>query len=155
MASTQLIIHPAEIPGEGKALQGELDSSIFDLKDKLPKPKSPLRYDLLVSIVDGYLILQGSLTTTFELVCVLTTKPFDEEITLNPYLESIELEIGESLDLTEQLREDTLIALPAYPKAPGADAEADFSPSVTKVANEEKAGRRAEWDALDGLKTND
>lgn len=82
MASTQLIIHPAEIPGEGKALQGELDSSIFDLKDKLAKPKSPLRYDLLVSIVDGYLILQGSLTTTFELVCVLTTKPFDEEITL-------------------------------------------------------------------------
>ena len=155
MAATQLILQPAEIPTEGKALQGELDPSIFELKDKLATPKSPLRYDLLLSVVDGYLVLQGSLTTTFELICALTTKPFEQEITLNPYLESIEVEIGQSLDLTEQLREDTLLALPAYPKAPGADVEADFSPSVTQVANEEKDSRRAEWDALDSLNTND
>ena len=94
MAATQLILQPAEIPTEGKALQGELDPSIFELKDKLATPKSPLRYDLLLSVVDGYLVLQGSLTTTFELICALTTKPFEQEITLNPYLESIEVEIG-------------------------------------------------------------
>ena len=155
MAKTQLILHPGELPSEGKSFEGELCASVFDLHDGLAKPISPLHYALQVSVVDGFLVLQGHLSAHFEFVCALTTKKFEQEILLNPYLESIELENQESVDLTEQLREDILLALPAYPKAPGAESEADFPDAKLDEKASSEGSRRTEWDALDGLKTSD
>ncbi|MFT4640306.1 MAG: hypothetical protein ACI8T1_003633 [Verrucomicrobiales bacterium] len=153
MAVSNLILQLGEIPIDGVPLQGEIDRNVFDLTDKLARPLSPLRYDIQADLAEGFLLLRGRLSADFELTCALTTKLFPFEVLLDPYMESIEVENGQFLDLTEQLREDILLALPAYPRAPG--AEADLPKKVSEPVPLEKQSGRAEWDALDGLKTSD
>jgi uncharacterized metal-binding protein YceD (DUF177 family) len=128
---------------------------MFDLRDALARPLSGLRYELHASLSDGQVILNGRLEADFELTCGKTTEKFPQTVELAPYFETIELENSDSIDLTEQLREDILLALPAYPRAPGAD-ESDTLPEVESAdSTSGEESRRSEWDALDGLKTND
>ncbi len=155
MALSNLILQLAEIPLEGVELQGELDQAVFDLKDGLARPLSALRYNLKATLADGCLVLQGRLEADFELTCARTTKPFPHKIQLDPYLESIEQENSEFLDLTDQLREDILLALPAYPRAPGSDEDDNLPLVESPQETSGSESRRSEWDALDGLKTND
>lgn len=156
MAASNLILQLGEIPSEGTPLQGEIGPEIFDLKDGLAKPRSGLGYDLTATLVDGQVVLQGHLEANFELVCTHSSKRFTHKVRLDPYLESVEPENSEFLDLTDQLREDILLALPAYPRAPGSDADGDLplAASSQEEPNQGESGR-SEWDALDGLKTND
>lgn len=147
--TTSLILQLGEIPPEGLHLEGELDRKVLEVPDQLAEATSPLRYALRVSYVDGYVVLQGKLSADFRLVCGQTSQRFDHAVVLDPYLESVEPENTAFLDLTDQLREDILLALPAYPRAPGSEAEVTLPPS------EAQETRRSEWDALDGLKTND
>ena len=62
MAASNLILSIGEIPDEGLDLAGELPASIFGLKDGLAEPKSPLRYDLHVSLADQFVIMVGMLS---------------------------------------------------------------------------------------------
>lgn len=151
MSASTLILQLGTIPSEGVALQGELDRSVFDLKDQLAEPSSPLRYDLRATVADGCLLLQGRLEAEFELSCGHTLERFSHTVRLDPYLESVELENGEFIDLTDQLRDDILLALPAYPRAPGSEEEIPWPQKDTSAED----SRRPEWDALDDLKTKD
>ena len=155
MAESKLFLQLGEIPEDGVSLQGELNRNVFDLRDRLARPLSNLRYDLQARITDGYLVLQGQLEAEFELVCGRTTKGFSHTVHLAPYTEAVELENSEFLDLTDQLREDILLALPAYPRAPGSDEEDDLPLVGSDSPAQSEESRRSEWDALDGLETND
>ena len=155
MAVSNLILKIAEIPKEGLKLQGEIDREVFDLRDDLARPRSSLGYDLQATVADGQLRLDGTVEATFELTCVRSLVPFSHTVRLDPYREAIDLEDSGSLDLTDQLREGILLALPAYPRAPGTDADSESPQAVAQRGAAGSQGRRSEWDALDGLKTKD
>ncbi len=155
MPRSNLILHLAEMPPGGLSLQGEMDRAVFDLRDSLAKPLSELGYQLHASLAEGFLILKGRLEAEFELICARTTDPFPYLVELDPYLETIEVENGDSIDLTDQLREDILLALPAYPRAPGSEETADWPGMTPDDHRRDSESRRSEWDALDGLKTKD
>ena len=155
MAASNLILSIGEIPDEGLNLTGQLPASIFDLKDGLAKPKSPVSYDLHVSLADQFVIMQGSVSADFSLTCVHSSKPFDFAVRLDPYQESVELENPELIDLTERIREDTLLALPAYPTSPESEASFPVSDPEQHRRLEEAADEGpSAWDALDGLQKN-
>jgi|MDTC01.2.fsa_nt_gb uncharacterized metal-binding protein YceD (DUF177 family) len=151
MAASNLILSIGEIPEEGLNLAGELPMSVYGLKDGLARAKSPLRYDLQVSRADQFVILLGSLAVDFSLTCVHTSKPFDHQVRLDPYQESVEMENPEFIDLTERIREDTLLALPAYPSAPDSEASFPASDPEQHRGLEKDADGSSAWDALDGL----
>ncbi len=154
MAASNLILSIGEIPEEGLYLVGDLPASVFDLKDGLALPKSPLHYDLHVSLADQFVIMMGTISVDFTLTCAQTSKPFDYAVRLDPYQESVELENPEFIDLTERIREDTLLALPAYPTSPESEASFPVSDPAQHRRSEDATEGPSAWDALDGLQKN-
>ncbi len=150
--STTLCVTIEDIPEEGLSLSGELDRSLFDLKDGLARAVSPLSYDLQVMLVSEAVILLGEIAASFELQCSCTLEYFSHEVRLAPYRESVELENPDFLDLTDRLREDILLALPAYPRSPAADGADAALPTTSKDDTGDEARGPSAWDALDGLK---
>lgn len=151
--ASNLRIAPGEIPEEGLALEGRLDRCVFDLHENAAQPISDLDYRLRAHRVDDHLILSGALWASFSLECVRTLKRFPYEIRLDPYEETVEIENRAVIDLTERLREDILLALPAYPHSPESEAEELF-PSVDGAPPAEPESNRSVWDALDGIPKN-
>ena len=159
--SDRLIIDLPTLPEDGKSFSGELPPEVFDLTDKDARPAGPLTYDLHVQRFESELLLSGSLSAPFELTCVRTIHPFVKTIAIDPANIAIEIEQEGSLDVTEALREELLIEIPAYPHCDEADEpmHCEIDPrylAVDKPSTDELDTRpRAEgddrWSALDAL----
>ena len=157
----QLIIDLATLPEEGKNFSGELPVEVFDLADNDAKPAGPLAYDLHVQRFESELLLSGSLSAPFELTCVRTIHPFVKTIRVDPANIGIEIEQEGPLDVTEALREELLIEIPAYPHCEEADEPMHCEIDPRYLAVDKPAGDgldtrpRAEgddrWSALDAL----
>ena len=104
-----------EIPEEGLYLRGETAQDIFELGDDLIKPSGPLRYDLHASLVSGSVLVRGTLTTEFQAACVRCLEPVSLQIRLENCVFHLPISSQGTIDLTESVREDILLALPVYP----------------------------------------
>ena len=105
----------AELPEFGEQIKGEISPDIFELNEQLEgKPTTGLIYDLNVQQFDSELLVRGSIHTVFELTCVRTIHPFTMTIRIDDFATSIEIS-EDTMDLTEQLREEILLLLPIYP----------------------------------------
>lgn len=112
-----LIIDPKYFPAEGLHLEGQLPVSVIELdSDDIAQAKSPLHYELDVHRDDEGFVLSGELRATFELQCGRCAENFLSEIRITPYVQDVEIENDQPLDLTNTLREDILLALPNYPR---------------------------------------
>ncbi len=159
--SARFSIDLATLPEEGKNFSGELPPEIFDLPAHDAKPAGPLSYDLHVQRFGSELLLAGTLSAPFELVCVRTIHPFVKTLRVDPA--NISLEIGEegSVDATEALREEILLEIPDYPRCEEADAPmhceidprylAVDKPAGDTVETRPRAAGDARWAALDAL----
>jgi uncharacterized protein len=108
-------INLREIPEEGLELSGEIGEDIFQLPPDHPQPAGPVRYDLHVEIVGETVVVRGSLEADFEMSCVRCLDPFRFRVHLPDALFAEEIEGQETIDLTESVREDILLALPDHP----------------------------------------
>ena len=108
-------IHTLQIPPEGKHLEGEDPPSIFDLPEPDCQPAAPVTYSLDVGLSNGGLFATGSLSTRFRLRCVRCLEPFEMPIQCANFACQKEMTNAETVDLTEEVREDILLALPAHP----------------------------------------
>jgi uncharacterized protein len=157
-------ILPGEIPEEGERLSGRIESDIFQLPDRYPKPDGPVEFDLVVTRYGELVIAMGSLAVTFLLECVRCLEAFPYRIELRGHTVEVILESEAPIDLAEHIREDLLLALPTYPKCESSSLGArTCSPEVTIINASEAAARIKEtakerrnvWGALDNLKTLD
>ena len=106
-----------EIREEGLAINGEIDSKIFDLPESDSiTPTSPVTYDARAYIIEGDLVVEGEFAADFELECSRCLKKFQFSVKLRGHQLTENLENPTEADLTEAVREDILLALPAYPR---------------------------------------
>ena len=148
-------VHLLQIPTEGKRYEGEDPASILDLHEPDTQPVSPVRYELDVGLSDGGLFATGSLGAEMELRCVSCLEKFHYPLEVPDFACQVELTGSETVDLTEPIREDILLALPAHPHCdwngdktcPGA-----FRNPVSELPAEPSAESRDVWEALDQIK---
>lgn len=149
-------VHILQIPAEGKHYEGEDPASILDLHEEHVRPIEPVHYSLDVGMSDGGLFATGTVGTALQLRCVKCLEDFRFPIEVSDFACQVELPRTETVDLTEPIREDILLALPAHPHCdwngertcPGAFRSAEAEHSAAEPLTE----ARNLWGALDQLK---
>jgi len=163
-AGARLIVDLGELPAEGMEIRGELPPTVFDLEPGGPQPVSPLRYRLDLHRDHDRLSVSGELDADFSFECVRCLEPFTDRITLDGYFLEEDLE-GKTLsvDLTDRVREDILLALPGHPRCeeaalnPRVCQASEVFPHAGDYSSEHKeetstpADSRHIWGALDQL----
>lgn len=161
MPAARLIIDLATLPEEGKNFSGEISAEIFDLPSHDPQAVGPLTYDLRVQRFESELLLSGTLSAPFELICVRTVHPFVKTLHVDPANVSVEIENEGPLDVTEALREEILLEIPDYPHCDEADEPMHCEIDPRYLAVDKPGGDQVEtrpresgdsrWSALDAL----
>jgi uncharacterized protein len=149
------------LPADGKQLTGTLPATVFQLAATDPiQPASRLEYDLNV-VRDGKdIVVTGRLGATFELECGRCLEKFEQRVDLDAYQAELPIENETTMDLTDMVREDILLALPNFPRCEDGNvtprdcpAEGKFEPAELAAEGDEAPGGDPRvWDALDKLK---
>ena len=108
-------IHINQIPPEGLHVEGEESAAILELHDESVRILSPIRYSLDVGLSQGGLFATGNLSVDLEMECVACLEIFRLPLDVPEFAVQIDLGPTETVDLTESVREDILLALPPYP----------------------------------------
>ncbi|HEX4086727.1 MAG TPA: YceD family protein [Chthoniobacteraceae bacterium] len=146
-------IHLNQIPAGGAHLEGEEPASILQLdEDPLVRPQGPVRYSLEVGLSDGGLFATGRLGVDLEMECGSCLKRFSYPLRIEDFATQVELTGSETVDLTEQVREDILLALPPYPHCDwnGQNVCKGAAPEGKQEENPEEPTQT--WAELDKLK---
>ena len=144
-------VHLNQIPGHGLHLEGEEAASFLDLPESQARSASPLRYRLDVGLSDGGLFATGELAVDVSLECVNCLTRFIYPIRILDFAMQMELPGTEMVDLTPQIREDILLALPPYPHCDW-NGENVCKGAVRKEESEAIPEAPGTWDELDKLK---
>ena len=150
-----LVIDVARLDRDGEEVEGVLDDAVLDLHDAFLRPFAGIRYRLSVQLAGHELLVRGVLEQDFDAVCSRCGCDFDFTVSVPDFLASVETdEKTEFVDLTDELRQSIILALPTYPVC-RADCRG-VCPTCGKNLNEgpcacvheERDGR---WGALDVL----
>ncbi len=153
-----LIISLEEFPEEGRFLSGELDAAVFGIDCEALRSTGPLAYELEVQLFETELMVRGSITAPFELRCDRCLAQFPYTVELDDLTFSYDVKGKLALDITEDLREEVVLALPSYPKCEisGLECEindtfGDFRLDKDPQTGVDSAAPSSEsvWDALD------
>ena len=150
-----LTIDVSRLDRDGEAVEGVLDDAVLDLHDEYLRPFAGIRYRLSVQLAGRELLARGELEQDFEAVCSRCGADFDFTVTVPDFLASFETdEKTEIVDLTDELRQSIILALPTYPVC-RADCRG-VCPTCGKNLNEgpcacEHEERDGRWGALDAL----
>ncbi len=147
-------VHILQIPPEGLHIEGEDPASILDLQTEAAQPAGDIRYQLDVGLSEGGLFATGSLDVPLRLQCVACLEHFAYPLHVGDFACQVEETGRETIDLTEHVREDILLALPPHPHCDWngeRECQAAFR-SRTEAANEPLSDTRDVWGTLDQLK---
>lgn len=156
-------IHINQIPVHGLHIEGEEKGDILDIQDALVRPLGPVRYSLDVGLSDGGLFATGELEADIEFECVVCLERFEQTLRVPNFAVQVDLGTSESVDLTEEVREDILLALPYHPHCDWdgkkactgmrhATLEQGAQPSADPSENEGGGpGEKNPWATLDEL----
>ncbi len=155
-------IHLRQIPDDGLHLEGEEDRDILELPaDEGARAAGPVRYSLDLGLDANGLWATGELFVDLELRCVRCLESFRFPLHVPDVALQIERPPTETVDLTPSLREDILLALPAYPHCdwsgervcPGRlEAQEEAAPLAESDGRSDSRPPSA-WATLDQLKT--
>lgn len=138
----KLIIDASRINPDGEELVGEV--ACVDLDEEFVRPFGGVRYRLKVQVFGSELLVRGHLEQDFDLVCSRCGKDFDDTIKVDDFTESYEFaENSPEINLTEDVRESIILALPTYPVC------VETCPGIEQ---KEETPRDDRWNVLDSLK---
>jgi uncharacterized metal-binding protein YceD (DUF177 family) len=148
-------IHLNQIPSEGMHVEGTEPSKILELHERSVQPVSDIEYSLEVGLSDGGLFATGQLGLNLDLECVGCLERFRYALRVPDFACQVELTGAETVDLTEPVREDILLALPPHPHCDWNGKR--VCPGVsyrlkTDAADAPLAAKPDAWRALDQLK---
>ena len=146
-----------KIPAEGFHLIGEEPAEVLGLvDDPVFSASGPICSELYAQVVDGTLIVRGTVSAEIRAECARCTQIFSTTVSdsgfLRDYSDIFEVE---EVDLTEGLREAIILELPSFPLC---DEECKgLCSACGKDLNEGPCGcsggdKRGAWEALDNLK---
>lgn len=112
-----MIIEISKLNEDGEWFEGEESISILELEpDAHVRMDTPIHYRLWVQSVSGKLIVKGSWELPLAMQCGRCTDFYSTTLGDSSFLRDYEISGGlETVDVTPDLREDILLALPAYP----------------------------------------
>lgn len=145
-------VHILQIPDEGKHIEGEDPASVLALSEPNFEAVAPLSYSLDVGLSEGGLFATGSLRTVFKMECVSCLESFETPIEVPDFACQVELSGSEEVDLTENLREDILLALPPHPRCDGTGNRVCAGPPKSVGQTPQAENPRKVWGDLDRLK---
>ena len=163
MSAKPFYIDLHNLPAHGVDVAGTLPATFLEIDPKdVIKPTSDVSYDLHIERDGDSLLLTGSLSASFELECGRCLGRFPYLLDLADYQSEAEVEANKStMDLTDVIRDDILVALPSYPRCEDGNVEPRECPAHGRFelgqgqapVDDEAAGPDAGvWDALDQLK---
>ena len=150
--ATAMKIHTLQIPPEGKHFEGSEPASVLDVNDPQTVPVAPLLYSLDVGLSDGGLFATGRLETAFRVDCVACLESFEYPVRIPDFACQVELNGSEQVDLTENLREDILLALPAHPHCDWNGSKPCGGAALAPQEEPQAEKPKPVWTALDRLK---
>lgn len=145
-------------------LSGELsaEAMAWGLNDPCVEALKPLRYELEVQLMGRDIFVEGEIEMPFDCRCVRCLEPFEHRLRLFPWSALLPLDgedaapvMDEGVDLTPQIREDTLLGLPQHPVCrPECRGLPSQVPDSTRPQGSSDVLRRvpSAWSALDSLK---
>ena len=137
----KLIIDASRVDSDGEVIEGEIDA--VDIDEEFVKPFGGIRYRLTVQVFGSELLVRGHLEQDFDLVCSRCGKDFDDTIKVDDFTQSYEINANlTEIDLTEDVRESIILALPTYPVC------SETCPGVERTAELPSDDR---WGVLDHL----
>ena len=113
---TQIAIPLEGFPEGCLRCSGEADSSILALESASIRPAGPIHYELEAQLYDSELVVRGKVEAPFTMRCDRCLEEFDYTVQATDFALSFEVGDAPSLDITEELREELILALPGYPK---------------------------------------
>jgi uncharacterized protein len=150
-----LIIEVQRIPPAGMRLSGILSPDELDLECEGVTVAGGLAYDLSVEVVSGELIVSGRLRVPLELICSRCLRVFGTEISVDRFSFSQAVKELEIIDLTANLREDIIVALPIKPlcaqTCKGMCAHCGKDLNLERCSCAPRSGD-ARWSALEEIK---
>ena len=163
MAFNPFYVDLHNLPIHGVDVEGTLPPSFLKLEPNDPvKPTSDITFRINILRDDESLVLSGELTAGFQLECGRCVQPFPFALELLEYNSDVEIEPNAStMDLTDVIRDDILVALPSYPRCEDGNveprecpAQGRFEVAESPISEENEAASQdaGVWDALDQLK---
>jgi uncharacterized protein len=158
-----LILNVRHLETQSVRFEGELEPAGLNIErlDELIHPAGPLRFAFDAERHERGILLQGRLEWAFKCECARCLRPFDQVLTLDPWVcllpwegeEAVEIR-NDCVDLTPFLREDMVLGLPQRPLCrsecrglTGEGAALALSPDVTQSWR----GSASAWQELDKL----
>ena len=148
-------IYVNQIPDDGKHIEGTEPGSILDLHDPLAQPAGDVSYSLEVGLSEGGLFATGEVGVDLDLECVACLERFIYPLRIPDFACQVELTHSETVDLTEPIREDILLALPPHPHCDWNGERVCPGVSIrikTEAADAPLVEKPDAWGALDQLK---
>lgn len=150
-----MIIEIPKLHAEGDWFEGEEPVSILGLEDAKVQLAKPIRYRLWAQPVSGKLVVKGEWELELALECGRCADFFSTTLGDSSFLRDYEISGGvETVDVTPDIREDVLLAIPAYPVC--RDECRGLCPTCGKNLNGGACTCRPpgglHWGSLDGLK---
>ena len=120
---------------ESLFMSGEISEDIWEFQDSdLIKPAGQLIYEAEASIVSGELLVRGDFSTKFTFECTHCLVLFKKTIKLKNHSILIPIEGKLTIDLTNALREDIILALPNFPNCEEGEEKNRKCPASGKFA---------------------
>lgn len=147
-------VHVLQIPPDGAHYEGEIPGEVLDLNDMdIARSVGPIRYVLDVGVSDGGLWARGTVSAPVECRCVRCLESFRRSLDVPDFSFQVDLEGREMVDLTEHIREDILLALPAHPHCDWDGKKVcKVRFSTTQAADKPLEEAPDAWKELDNLK---
>ena len=152
----KLLIDVSRLDKDGEDFEGVLDDAVLELDGDLLRPFAGIRYSLFAQLLGRELLVRGTLEQDFDAVCSRCGGDFDFTATVPDFTVSIETdEHTEYADLTDEVRQSIILALPTYPVC--RPECLGVCPSCGKNLNEGSCGCKREetddrWGALERLR---
>ncbi len=150
-------IEISKIPEEGTDYTGEETPEALGLAgDPAARLEGPVQCDFFVQVVSKELLVKGHLRVPISCQCAKCAEFFSTTLTDLSFLRAYELSEGlDSVDLTEDIREELLLGIPGFPVC--SPTCKGLCPRCGKNLNEGACECRPlsdsdGWNALDGLK---
>jgi uncharacterized protein len=151
-----MIIEIDKIPEQGMAFEGSEPAEVLALEPSAEfHMAGPLSYDLYAQLVDGMLIVRGTLSAEMKGCCARCTQIFSTTVSDSGFLRDYsDLQGMEEVDVTEDLREAIILNLPRFPLCD--ETCKGLCPQCGKDLNEGHCGcsggkKGGAWDALNSL----
>lgn len=150
-------IHLRQLEAGQTQFAGRVEQDVYQLEDETVVPRGGYEYDVEAGQQGQSVWVTGQVSASFDLRCVNCLEMFRYSVELPDFAAQQDVSGPEIIDLTDEVREDILLALPPHPKCdvdgdvicPGRRLAADHAPE--KAPQERARSSDSSWDALNQL----